>query len=77
MDDKVGMLKPRLLGAVVHSAEVGEVLHFDILHIETGGPLDKEGIGGEVGLDTPLPIYFYCCTCTFQQAPWKGVTGQV
>ena len=41
------MLKPRLLGAVIYSKEVGEVLHFDFLHIETEGPFGEDGIGGE------------------------------
>lgn len=47
MDGEMSVLKPRPLGGWVHSKKVEEVLHCDFLHIETGGALREDGIGGE------------------------------
>lgn len=41
IDGKAGTLKLRPLGEVVHGTEVGEVIYFDLLHIEMG---DRWGI---------------------------------
>lgn len=41
------MLKPRPLGGLVHSKEVGEVLDCGSLHIMAGWALGEDGIGSE------------------------------
>lgn len=48
IDGKAGALKPRSLGEVVHSIEVGNVIHFNFPHIETAGGVGENGVGDEV-----------------------------
>ena len=44
MDSKAGEMVPRPFGETVHGTRVGEVLHFDYLHVGKSGPLGQDGL---------------------------------